>query len=71
MASGSHFTTYEEWRHALTVTCGIPLTTAYARERVMALREPSDRATKDFTAHYGEAYLRQVITWFERAAREA
>lgn len=37
----------------------------------MALREPSDRATKDFTAHYGEAYLRQVITWFERAAREA
>ncbi len=66
----SYFTSYDEWREALTVRCGIALTVAYAQERVAALKNPADRATGEFTRFYGEAYLRQVIAWFERAARE-
>lgn len=71
MKTSSYFTTYDDWRQALTVQCGIELTATYAQERVLALQNVQDRTTKEFTAHYGEAYLRQVIAWFERAAREA
>lgn len=71
MTSGHYFTTYDEWRHALTVHCGIPLTRAYAEERVAALKDPNDRITGEFTKFYGETYLRQIVTWFERAARES
>lgn len=64
------FHTFSEWREALTVRCGIRLTPEYARERIAALRNPADRSTAEFVKCYGEAYLRQVIAWFEQAARE-
>ncbi|MEM6791682.1 MAG: hypothetical protein AAF928_18900 [Myxococcota bacterium] len=64
-----YFQTYAEWREALTVRCGIALTPEYARERVAALRNPDEPTTRDFAAKYGDAYLRQVIEWFEKAER--
>lgn len=69
MAQGFYFDNYDEWRHALTVRCGIQLTPDYACERIVALNNPTDTSTKEFTKCYGEAYLRQVIAWFERAAQ--
>lgn len=66
----SYFQSYSEWREALTVRCGIHLTPDYARERINALKNPSDRSTAEFIKCYGESYLRQVIAWFERAERE-
>ena len=65
--SGFYFQSYEEWRHALTERCNINLTPDYARARISALRNPADSTTRDFTAKYGEAYLKQVIQWFEQA----
>lgn len=67
--SGFYFQSYDEWREALTVRCKIDLTPTYARTRITALRDPSNKSTQDFTATYGEAYLRQVIAWFEQAER--
>lgn len=66
----SYFQSYSEWREALTVRCGIRLTPDYARERIAALKNPSDRSTADFIKCYGEGYLKQVVAWFERAERE-
>lgn len=65
-----YFRTYEEWRQALTERCKIDLTPDYARTRLTALRNPANPATRDFTAKYGEAYLQQVIKWFEQAKRD-
>ena len=71
MSDTSHFyfQNYDEWRLALTERCRIDLTPEYARSRIAALEDPKDSATQEFTAKYGEAYLRQVIEWFEQAAQ--
>lgn len=65
-----YFQSYPEWREAITGRCKIDLTPDYARARISALRDPADPATQEFTAKYGEAYLQQVIQWFEQAERE-
>ncbi len=64
-----YFQSYEEWRTAITERCKIDLTPEYARDRIAALRDPGDTATREFTATYGDAYLQQVIQWFEQAER--
>jgi len=68
--SDFYFKSYGEWREALTERCNIKLTPDYARSRISALRDTGDRSTREFTAKYGEAYLQQVIQWFEQAERE-
>ena len=65
-----YFQSYEEWRQALTERCKINLTPDYARSRLSALRNSSDPHTQEFTAKYGDAYLQQVIQWFEKAEQQ-
>ncbi|MDJ0910522.1 MAG: hypothetical protein QNI99_15090 [Woeseiaceae bacterium] len=69
--SGFYFQTYTEWRDALTRRCGIDLTPDYARSRISALQDSSDKTTREFAAKYGDAYLQQVIQWFEQAERDS
>lgn len=64
-----YFKDYQEWRHALTERCKIDLTPEYARARILALQDLSDRSTQEFKAKYGDAYLQQVIQWFEQAEK--
>lgn len=66
----SYFTTYEQWRQAYGARCGIALTAAYCRERILALGDPADVSTAEFVRCYGSDYSRQVVGWFERAERE-
>ena len=61
---------YEDWKHCITVLCGIPLTQAYVEHRLAALRYPTDHRTRKFIATWGEAHLARVIGWFEQAQRE-
>lgn len=65
-----YFKDYAEWRHALTERCNIALTPDYARERITALNDAKNRTTQEFKTKYGDAYLQQVIQWFEQAASE-
>ena len=69
--SDFYFGTYNEWRDALTIRCGIALTPEYAAERVAALKNPTDSSTSDFLRCYGEAYRYQVVKWFGRSIQEA
>ena len=62
--------TYDDWKHCITVLCGIPLTQAYVEDRLAALRDPADQRTQKFIATWGEAHLARVIGWFGRAQRE-
>lgn len=63
-------TSYDEWKHCITVHCGIPLTLAYVEQRLTALRDPTEYGTQRFIATWGEAHLARVIGWFEQAERE-
>lgn len=65
-----YFQTYSEWREALTRRCGIALTTSYAEERLAALQNTNDPTTAEFVRCYGDAYRKQVMAWFQRAAQE-
>ena len=69
--SNFYFQSYWEWREAITERCNITLSSDYAKSRLSALGNPEDPGTREFTAKYGEDYLRQVIQWFEQAEREA
>ena len=62
--------TYDDWKHCITVLCGIPLTSAYVEDRLAALRDPADHGTQKFIAAWGEAHRERVIGWFEQAERE-
>ena len=66
-----YFETYDEWRDAMTNRCGLPLTATYCDERIQALQNGRDASTKDFVKLYGSAYLDRVVSWFERARRDA
>jgi hypothetical protein len=61
---------FDEWRHCITVECGIPLTPEYVQERLATWRDGSCEETRRFRKRYGDAYLQQVIGWFEQAERE-
>ena len=66
-----YFQSYSEWRSALTERCNIRLTPDYARKRLAALNDNNDAHTKEFAEKYGDAYLQQVIQWFEQAEQES
>jgi len=59
--------TYDEWRHCIEVNCGLQLTPEFVRQRLSALRDDRDYQTQRFREMWGDAHLRQVITWFEKA----
>ena len=62
--------TYDDWKHCITVLCGIPLDLAYIEQRLAALRDPADYRTQKFIAAWGEDHRARVIGWFEQAERE-
>lgn len=64
-----YFKNYMEWRQSLTERCKIDLTPEYARSRITALKDLSNRSTREFKSKYGDAYLQQVIQWFEQAEK--
>ena len=65
-----YFESYADWHQTITERCKAELTPEYARSRISALQDPKDRSTKEFVSKYGEAYLQQVIKWYEQAERQ-
>ena len=65
-----YFQSFAQWRYAITKQCNIKLTPEYTRSRISALKNRSDKSTKEFEAKYGSDYLQQVIKWFEQAQIE-
>ncbi len=62
--------TYEEWKHCITVQCGIPLTSDYIAQRMTELNDLSNEHTKKFVKTWGEPQLKKVIAWFEEAKQD-
>ena len=70
MASTAFPTTYDQWRHCITVECGIPLKPDYIEQRLQVLRNRDAQETARFGSLYGDDYLAVVLNCFERASRE-
>lgn len=63
--------TYEEWKHCITVLCGIPLTLPFIETCIATLADPLDHGTQRFVAVWGANHLQHVRGWFERARLES
>jgi len=63
--------TYEQWRHCITMECGIPLTPDFVARRLAVWRDAECEETLRFRRLYGDVHWRSVIEWFEHAAQEA
>ena len=61
---------YEEWRHCITVKCGIPLTPTFISQRLTVWRNKDLEETKRFRHLYGDSHWLTVISWFEQAERD-
>lgn len=61
---------YEDWKHCISVLCGIPLTMPYIEKRLTALRDSADYTTQKFVATWGDQHRLRVIRWFEQAQQE-
>jgi hypothetical protein len=57
---------YLQWRHCIEVDCGIALEPDFIAVRMAALTH-DDAEPQRFARLYGEAHLRRVIGWFQRA----
>lgn len=62
--------TYLQWRHCITVECGIPLTAEFVAQRIASLSRPGSEETLRFRKLYGDGHWRQVLAWFQQAADE-
>ncbi len=62
--------TYEQWRHCITVECGIPLTRTFVEERLAVWSNPSAEETRRFEQLYGAAHRKRMLLWFKRAHAE-
>ncbi|MEO1249780.1 MAG: hypothetical protein AAFW76_08065 [Pseudomonadota bacterium] len=61
---------FEDWKHCITVLCGIPLTEPYIEQRLAELCDPANSTTQKFVAMWGEDHRLRVVGWFERAQHE-
>ncbi|MGE0311108.1 MAG: hypothetical protein AB7P21_05740 [Lautropia sp.] len=59
--------TYEQWHHCITVECGIPLTRAFAEERLAVWSNPAADETRRFEQRFGAAHRERVRQWFAQA----
>lgn len=62
---------FEQWRHCITVECGIPLTSHFVQQRLSVWRNEELEETVRFRKVFGDAHWRAVISWFEQAERQA
>jgi len=59
-----------EWKKCITVDCKIGLTRDFIANRLAVYGDTQHEETKRFAALYGQAYLRNIIGWFEQAMQE-
>ncbi|SDV46436.1 hypothetical protein [Chitinasiproducens palmae] len=62
--------TYAQWRHCITVECGIPLTHAFIDQRLGIWRNADCDETMRFRRLYGDLHWKKVLMWLEHAKRE-
>ena len=62
--------TYDEWKHCITVKCGIPLTSDYVAQRIAALEDRNDFGTQKLIETWGSEHYARTLGWFREAAQK-
>ncbi len=62
--------TYEQWRHCITVECGIALTRAFAQERLEVWNNTAHDEVRRFEQLHGTAHRERVRLWFAQALKQ-
>jgi len=62
--------TYAQWRHCITVECGIPLSADDIAQRLAVWRNAELEETQRFRRLYGDAHWQAVQRWLLQAAQE-
>ena len=62
-------TTYEQWKHCITVECGIPLDKSFIDTRIQSLTNRQHEASRQFIRLYGESHYQNVLGWMKQAQR--
>lgn len=62
--------TYTQWRHCITIECGIPLSADFIAQRLAVWRNPGLEETQRFRRLYGDAHWQAVQHWLVQAAQE-
>ncbi|MCS4294628.1 hypothetical protein M2375_002861 [Comamonas sp. BIGb0152] len=62
--------TYAQWRHCISVECGILLSADFIAQRLAVWRNPQLEETQRFRRLYGDAHWQAVQGWFLQAAQE-
>jgi len=62
--------TYADWKHCITVVCGLELSREYIEARIQALNDMNDHMTARYVTLYGEAQRQQTLQWFAQAREE-
>lgn len=70
MAANNLPSSYQQWRHCITVKCNVVLTADYVERRLAVLRDAGADETRTFRRLYGDGHWRSVLGWFERARTE-
>ena len=65
------FSTYHEWRAAITGPCGLTLDRNYCEQRIAALHDLKFDGTQPFVSAYSTKYRDQIVEWFRQALNEA
>ncbi|MEJ5150754.1 hypothetical protein [Comamonas sp. MYb396] len=62
--------TYAQWRHCISVECGIPLSADFIAQRLAVWRNPGLEETQRFRRLYGDAHWQAVQHWLVQAGQE-
>jgi len=58
---------YEEWRHCITIDCGLELTPSFIEERIVGLQDKTEHHTQQLIRKYGAQHHQKVLAWFMQA----
>ncbi|AGZ30165.1 hypothetical protein [Burkholderia pseudomallei] len=53
--------TYEQWRHCITVECGLPLTATFIAQRLAVWHDAQSEETARFRRLYGAPHWQAVL----------
>lgn len=59
---------FEDWKTCIEKKCQIPLTTAFANQRLTIYSQRELPETQRFIKLYGETHYLRVMEWFSRIA---
>ena len=66
----THYSNYQEWRHAIVTRGGLTLNEKFCKERIAIFQNKKLPETQTFLKMYGEEHLKKIISWFQKALSE-